>query len=317
MNKIKEFDIVIINWNSGTQLKECITSIYNSRKTNCDLNKIVVVDNASSDKSIEILNQDIQNLKLIYNNENLGFGKACNQGAKECSSEFILFLNPDMLVYEDTFLKLFEYIEKVSNPEVAVYGVQLLNANGNIQKSCATFPTLWNFFVRSSGLNKINQQLFKPYIMEYWNHQESRAVNHVIGAFYLIQRDIFTHLGGFDERYFVYSEDLDLSKRVKDLGYKSFYFTGAQAYHKGGGTSDQVKAKRLFYNLRSRIIYAFKHLGMFKGFLTLLITLLIEPVSRTFFLLMKGNFKELLESLKGFSMLYLDVINIIKLGLKK
>jgi len=314
---MKSFDIVIVNWNSGIQLKECIESIKDANKIHCTLNEIVVVDNASSDNSIALLNTKQENLRIIKNNENLGFGKACNQGAKNLKSDFILFLNPDMLIFEDTFLNLFTYIEKNDSSDIGVYGIQLLDSKNNIQRSCARIPNLWNMIVRSTGLNKLNNKIFKTYALDDWEHNTTKDAEHIMGAFYLIKTDLFDKLNGFDERYFVYIEDLDLSKRLLDSGHKLRYVTESQAYHKGGGTSENVKAKRLFYSTRSRLIYAFKHFGIFQGVFLLLFTFTIEPITRTLFLVLKGKFSEIIENLKGFGMLYKNTFNIIKIGLKK
>lgn len=314
---MKSFDIVIVNWNSKEQLKDCIDSINKSLKANCILNKIIVVDNASTDNSLEVLDQHQNNLQIIRNQNNLGFGKACNIGAKYSDSDFILFLNPDMLIFEDTFVNLFNYIKSNDRNDIAVYGIQLLDENKNVQKTCARLPNLWNMIVRATGLNKLNKKIFKTYAMDDWDHKQTKVVEHVMGAFYLIKRNIFRSLSGFDERYFVYIEDLDLSKRIIDNGYKSVYVTESQAYHKGGGTSENIKAKRLFYSTRSRLIYTFKHFGLFQGFFLLLFTFIVEPFTRTLFLVLKGKFPEVIENLKGFGMLYKDTLNIIKLGLKK
>jgi len=314
---MKSFDIVIINWNSGNQLKECIDSVNKAIQTNYKLNKIVVVDNASTDYSLKLLDKNQENLKIIKNNENLGFGKACNQGAKDLKSDFILFLNPDMLVFEDTFLNLFKYIEKRDSSNIGIYGVQLVDENDKIQRNCARLPKLSTFIIRSLGLNKLSPTLFKSYTMEDWNHLDTREVDQVMGAFFMIRRDLFVELNGFDERFFVYYEELDLSKRVKDKGYKTLFVSEAKAYHKGGGTSEQVKAKRLFYNTRSRLIYAFKHFGFFQGIFLLLFTFTIEPITRTLFLVLKGKSSEIIENLKGFGMLYKNTFNIIKIGLKR
>jgi len=314
---MKSFDIVIVNWNSGSQLKECVDSITQAAKNNFKLQKIIVVDNASIDSSLDLLDKNKENLMIIQNQENFGFGKACNIGAKYSNSDFILFLNPDTLIFKDSFVKLFNYIDKNDNNGIGVYGIQLLDVNGHIQKSCARLPNLWNMFVRSTGLNKFNKRIFKTYAMDDWDHKQTKETNHVMGAFYLIKRNIFIDLSGFDERYFVYIEDLDLSKRVYDNGYKSIYVTGAQAYHKGGGTSENVKAKRLFYSTRSRIIYGFKHFGLLQASFLLIFTFLVEPFTRTFFLLLKRKYSEIFETFKGFGMLYKDTFNIIKLGLQK
>lgn len=312
----KTFDIVIVNWNSGTQLKECIESVNNAEKTNCTLNEIIVVDNASVDDSLKVLDENFENLIIIQNKENNGFGKACNQGADYASGDFILFLNPDVLVFQDTFTHLFTYIDNNKDDKVSVYGVQLVDENNTIQKSCARIPNLWNFIVKSIGINKINSNIFKSYHLENWAHRETVKIDHVIGAFYLIDKKIFNTLNGFDERYFVYIEDLDLSKRLKDSGRDTVYVTEAQAYHKGGGTSENVKALRLFYSTRSRLIYAFKHFGFLQGMLLLLFTFIVEPISRTVFLILKGNYPEITENLKGFSLLYKDTFNIVRLGLQ-
>lgn len=315
----KTFDIVIVNWNSGIQLKDCVESVMKSSFDNSILNKIIVVDNDSKDDSIELAERlNFDNLEIIKNKENLGFGKACNIGAKNSQSDFILFLNPDAMVYEDTFHKLFDYIEKNDNSDVVVYGVQLIGDDGKVQRTCARFPKLRNFLVRVMGLNKINQEFFKSFSMEYWNHNETKIVDQVIGAFFLITKDIFEQLNGFDERFFVYYEELDLSKRVHDSGYKTMYISEIQAYHKGGGTSEQVKALRFFYSTRSSLIYSFKHLGIFKSIIFMFFVYFIEPFTRTAFLVLKrSSFSEFLEQYKGFGLLYKDTFNIIKLGLKK
>lgn len=313
------FSIIIVNWNSGIQLKECVESVKKSSFENSILNKVVVVDNDSKDNSLELVKDlNYEKLEIIKNKDNLGFGKACNIGAKDSLSDFILFLNPDAFVYEDTFHKLFDYIEKNDNSDVVVYGVQLIGDDGKVQRTCARFPKLRNFLVRVMGLNKINSNYFKTYHMEEWNHNKTKEINHVIGAFYVIKREIFNSINGFDERYFVYFEDLDLSKRVHDSGYKTMYISEIQAYHKGGGTSEQVKALRFFYSTRSSLIYSFKHLGIFKSIIFMFFVYFIEPFTRTAFLVLKrSSFSEFLEQYKGFGLLYKDTFNIIKLGLKK
>lgn len=311
--------IIIVNWNAGIQLRDCINSLINSRYNNCILDKIIIVDNDSHDDSIKLIEElNIRNLIIIKNNNNLGFGKACNIGAKNSKSDFILFLNPDAFVYEDTFQKLFDHINQNDTVDTAIYGVQLIGDDGEVQRTCARFPKMRNFLVKVLGLNKLNSRYFKTYHFEEWNHNETKQIDHVIGAFYLIKREIFKSINGFDERYFVYFEDLDLSKRVRDSGYKAIYLSKIQAYHKGGGTSEQVKALRFFYSTRSSLIYSFKHLGILKSIVFMFFVYFIEPFTRTTFLLLKRSpLSEFIEQYKGFGLLYMDTFNIIKLGLKR
>ncbi len=314
---LKKFDIVIVNWNSDSQLSECVQSIETSVKENCILKKIIVVDNASIDNSIEQVEAlNLTNVEILKNSENLGFGAACNQGAKVAGGDFILFLNPDTMIFEHTFSKLFEYIDNNDTSNVGVFGVQLRDENNNVQKTCARFPSVWNFMVKSMGLNKINADIFKVSNLETWDHKDTKEVDQVIGAFFMIKRSLLEELNGFDERYFVYYEELDLSKRVCEKGYKTLFVSESYAFHKGGGTSEQVKAKRLFYNLRSRIIYSLKHFGLFLGLFTMLFTYLIEPITRTLFLMLKGKRGEVKEALYGFFLLYKDTFNIVQLGIR-
>lgn len=313
---LKTLDIVIVNWNSGSQLKDCVESVMKSSYSNVLLNKVLVVDNSSQDNSLELIKDlSFKKLEIKKNKDNLGFGKACNIGAKKSTSDFILFLNPDAMVYKDTFKKLFHYINSHNTDQSAIYGVQLIGDDGKIQKTCARFPTLWSFTVRILGLNKINSKIFKNFTMQEWDHEDTQTVDQVIGAFFMIKREVFQELCGFDERYFVYYEELDLSKRANIHGYESIYITEAKAYHKGGGVSEQVKAHRLFYSTRSSIIYSIKHFGLFQGFILLLLSYLVEPLTRTLFLLLKHSPKtEIIQMYQGFIMLYKDTVNIIHLG---
>jgi GT2 family glycosyltransferase len=142
------------------------------------------------------------------------------------------------------------------------------------------------------------------HFMADWDHLTSGPVDHVMGSFFLVRRNVFDALQGFDTRFFVYLEDLDFSKRAKMLGWTSFYLAEAMAYHAGGGTSRQVKARRLFYSLRSRILYSFKHFNPIGASLVLLVTLLFEPLFRTAFSLLRRSWTSVKETCSAYIMLY-------------
>jgi hypothetical protein len=144
---------------------------------------------------------------------------------------------------------------------------------------------------------------FPDHRMTNWNHLETRKVDHVIGAFMLIRRAAFEQLGGYDESFFVYLEDLDLSQRMTELGFTSVYLASARALHKGGGCSNQAKATRLFYSLRSRIIYCRKHLGWAPATGVTFATLLIEPFSRMAYAAARGGVREVGDTLSAHAML--------------
>lgn len=308
--------IITVNWNSGDQLKNCIKSIEKARKDNFDLKEVIIVDNASTDGSLNNIENTNLPIKIIKNPENYGFAKACNIGAKEAKGDFILFLNPDMIVFEDTFINLFDYIYKHDKPEIGIYGIQLLDENGNIQKTCARFPSLWNLIVRTVGLDTFGFKILKSYRIVDWDYNETKEVDHVIGAFFLVKKSLFEELNGYDEKFFVYIEDLDFSKRAYERGFKTVYVTEAKAYHKGGGTSEKVKGKRLFYNSQSRLIYAFKHFGLVKGFILMGFIYFVEPISRMGFLVLKRKFGEIPELIRGYVYLYKNTIKTIKKGIK-
>ena len=187
---------------------------------------------------------------------------------------------------------------------IGIIGVQLLDNSGNVARTCSRFPTLVTFFSQILGLNHIFPGYFPSHFMKEWDHRESREVDQVMGAFFLIRRSLFQRLGGFDERFFVYFEDLDLSYRAWKSGWKSFYLADAQAYHKGGGTTRQIKDRRLFYSLRSRILYSYKHFGWWSATAVTLMTLIVEPFTRLAWATVRCSGTEIVNTLKGYLMLW-------------
>ena len=243
--------IVVVNWNSGLHLRDCIDSI--SQHGSRSVEQVIVVDNGSVDGS-DVSVEKMPNVTLVRAGANLGFGKACNLGAQKVKSEYLLFLNPDAALYADTLPKALAFMRDPVNAKVGICGVQLRDETGHISRSCARFPSALGFVAHAIGLDRFFPRL--GHFMAEWDHAQTRQVDHVIGAFFLVRRDLFDALHGFDERFFVYLEDLDFSHRAHQTGWLSVYLADAQAFHVGGGTSNQVKARRLFYSLRSRLFTA-------------------------------------------------------------
>lgn len=290
-------DVVIVNWNAGQQLVECVTSLKEhagAREVN-----IIVVDNGSTDGS----DREVEGagVTLIRTGENLGFGRACNLGAAQGNAEFILFLNPDAALYPGTLDYVIDYMSSAQHKGVGVCSVQLQDEHGHIARSCTRFPTTTSLLLHSLGVDRFMPRL--GFFMAEWDHSDDRSVDHVIGAFYFVRRKVFAELNGFDERFFVYLEDLDLSKRIKAKGWRIEFLTAFKAFHKGGGTSDQVKARRLFYALRSRILYAYKHLGLLSATLISLSTLCLEPWLRVFLSIAKRSGSGVRETMSAYGML--------------
>lgn len=292
-------DIITVNWNAGSQLCACIDSI--TRYGNGLVEHTVVVDNGSADGSDTSI-AGLPNVTLIRTGANLGFGKACNLGAQNADSEYLLFLNPDAALHADTLPKALSYMQDPVNAKVGICGVQLLDEAGHISRSCTRFPSALGFVTHAVGLDRIFPRL--GHFMAEWDHAQTREVDHVIGAFFMVRRALFDSLGGFDERFFVYLEDLDFSCRARQAGWRSVYLADAQAFHAGGGTSNQVKARRLFYSLRSRLLYAFKHFSWLGAVGVLLATLLVEPWSRSALALLRLSWSGLKETWAAYGLLW-------------
>jgi len=306
-------DIIIVNWNSGGLLRDCLRSInIAADQYSFNLNRVVVVDNASSDGSADEMEELKIPLFIIRNEVNRGFATACNQGEKESKADYLLFLNPDTYLNEDSLAKPLIFMERGFNQHIGIVGIQLLDNNGEIAQTCARFPTPGRFFSKMFGLDRLFPHVFPSYFMSDWDHRESREVDHVMGAFFLIRRFIFEELGGFDEQFFVYLEDLDFSFRARQAGWRSFFLADAKAYHKGGGTSEKVKAMRLFYSLQSRIFYGYKHFSWWPATGLMLGTLLIEPLIRFTLSASRRSRGEISETLKAYSIFWGKLPALVK-----
>jgi GT2 family glycosyltransferase len=293
-------DIVIVNWNSGEYLHKCIFSIVNSDNRDF-VGSVFIIDNHSIDSSIMELPDD-DKIIVVKNKENTGFSRACNQAFKLCTSSYVLLLNPDTQLLADTLSNCISFMNQ--NRGIDILGCQLLHENGEISYSCSRFPTPYRIFKDAIGLSRILPSLFKPgIIMSDWDHKESRYVDQVMGAFMFMHTSLFRKIGYFDEQFFVYYEEIDFSKRLNMQGGKSFFNAAIKAIHTGKGTTANVIGYRLFLNLRSRLQYAKKYFG-FWGYCSVWIcTFLIEPFTRSFFLIISGNAKQVVHIYEGYKLL--------------
>jgi GT2 family glycosyltransferase len=296
-------DIIIVNWNSGEYLQKCISSIFCTDNKNF-ISKIFVIDNNSKDSSVDkiIINNQIE---IIRNKENVGFSKAANQGFKLSTAEYVLLLNPDTELLDRTLADCINFMN--NRHDVDILGCRLLDDNGEVSPSCARFPTASKIFIDCTGISKLFPSIFPPAIlMTDWDHKDSRYVDQVMGAFMFMRLSIFEKVGFFDEQFFVYCEELDFSKRVSNLGGKSFFNTDISARHSGEGTTKRVKAFRLYLNIKSRLQYIKKHSTIFGYCLVFLGTFCIEPFSRSVFLLSNGKTNEIKDVFKAYRMLLLN-----------
>ena len=296
-------DIIIVNWNTGGELRACLDSIVGAGRGPFDIDRVVVVDNASSDGSCDALAHPALRLHVIRNRENRGFAAACNQGAAGSRADYLLFLNPDTRLAPDSLSRPVAFMEEETARSVGICGVRLVDDRGDTTTSCARFPTLRTFFANASGLSRLRPRRWPSHLMTADECRETRDVDQVIGAFFLIRRHLFEVLGGFDQRFFVYFEEVDLSLRVRQRGYRSVLLADVTAYHRGGASSDQVRAVRLFYSLRSRLLYAFKHYSALEAALLVAVTVGLELPSRVALALARRSLTDVKETLQAYMML--------------
>lgn len=295
--------IIIVNWNAGRQLHDCLNSIMQTSMEGFSLAEVIVIDNCSKDDSLSGINNMSLPLIVIRNDTNRGFAAACNQGAALAQGNYLLFLNPDTSLRKDSLAVPLSFMVHPDNDAAGICGIQLVDESGQVARSCARFPSIVHFTAQVLGVSKLHWFHASNVQMSDWDHAITRDVDHVIGAFFLVRRTVFDLLGGFDERFFVYLEDLDFSLRARQAGWRCTYLTEVQAFHAEGGTSRQVKAMRLFYSLRSRLLYGFKHFSVTEAWWLLFITLAIEPFSRLAFVLSRGEWLDARHTLQAYWML--------------
>jgi len=299
-------DIIIVNWNTGALLRDCLKSISQARNAAFRLERVVVVENNSADGSADGL-EDLseQLISVLHNDVNRGFAAACNQGAAGTQADYLLFLNPDTRMFPDSLWRPLEFLEQRENANFGICGVRHVDDSGAFSTSCARFPTLPIFFGQMTGLSRLFPNRFPPHLMLESECLESREVDQVIGAYFLARRTLFEALGGFDPRFFVYFEEVDFSLRASKAGFPSYYLSGTTAYHKGGGSSQQAKAARLFYSLRSRLLYGFKHYSFLEAFALAILTLTVEMAARLLAALGSMSISKLVETVQGYSALFI------------
>ena len=290
-------DIVIVNWNAGSLLKTCLQALAES--TIVERLNVVVVDNASSDQSLQAIGAPRIHFEIIRNATNRGFAAACNQGAASSQAPYILFLNPDVRVKPETLGTVLSYFEDPRQSRVGIMGIRLLDRHGDTARCCARRPTTASFLEYALFLDRIAPKMFPPHFLMEWDHLDTRPVPQVMGAFLIIRRDLFTAANGFDERFFVYYEDLDLCLRVIDAGHEVVHFAQAAAVHDGGGTTEAVKDRRLFLATSNRVRFMHKWHGLMPALLLIMLTALAEMPIRLIRAASTRSFREVKLTLRG------------------
>lgn len=264
-----QLSVIIVNYNVKYFLEQCLLSVQKAVE-GIDA-EVFVVDNASSDGSREYLEPKFTNIHFDWNKENVGFGKACNQALKQANGDFVLFLNPDTVVPEDCFTACFSFFQQT--PDAGAIGIRMLDGSGMfLPESKRSFPSPLTSFYKLSGLSFLfpHSKTFGRYHLGYLDEHKNHAVDVLAGAFMMIRKEVLAQTGGFDESFFMYGEDVDLSYRIQKTKNKNYYFSDRSILHfKGESTKkSSVNYVRMFYDAMSLFVrkhYSSSRAGVFSS----------------------------------------------------
>ena len=233
-----DLSIVILNYNSKNFTLQCISSIkkFNKEKLENGQYEILVVDNSSNDGSKEFFKK-IEGVTFIYNSKNLGFSKGNNSAVSKTKGRYILFLNPDTVVYKDTLSVMVDFMD--THKKAGAATCKLLMGNGKVDDATHRgFPTPWNSLMYFSGISKIfpKSKIFNGYQMGWFDMEKTHEVDVLAGAFMIVRQEAGEEIGWWDENYFFYGEDIEFCYMLKAKGWKIYYVVETSAFHHKGVT---------------------------------------------------------------------------------
>jgi len=248
-----DLSVVIVTYNSVSLIQQCLSSLMRSRSGITF--EIIVVDNASIDNTVRIVKERYPDVRLIENNENAGFGKASNIGARVTGGKTIVFLNPDTVVEDFCLDKLHSFIEKT--PEVGIVAPRLLYPDGTLQLSCRKYYKIRTILINRSPLKKFSffRKELNDHLMFNADHSRTQEVDWLLGACLAMPRKVMEKVGCFDERYRLYFEDVDLCRRVKSADYKVIYYPEATVIHHHQRESARRFSNKTIWHIQSAVKY--------------------------------------------------------------
>ncbi len=224
-----KLSIIILNYKQLGMIKNCVKSI--NKLCLSFKFETIIIDNNSLDNSVEHIKENYFNIKLIESKKNLGFSGGNNLGIKEAQGEYILIINPDIILNSKSLIKLVEFMD--SNPKAGIAGPKLINPDGSLQYSCSRYPNWKLPFYRRSFLRHTNhgQAWIDNYFMKDWDHNNNLKVDWLFGACLIVRKSILEKVGLLDDRFFMYMEDLDWCRRMWLKNYEVWYVAEAQIIH--------------------------------------------------------------------------------------
>jgi hypothetical protein len=248
-----KLSVVVVTWNSAADIETCIDSVNFGHEF-----EIIVVDNASTDSTREKLSQ-YHHLILVANSRNTGYAHANNQGIGKATGEYVLLLNPDTRIELGALDVLTDWLD--AHPRVGAVAPRLLNPDGTTQLSIRSFPTAATGFWELTGLARLfpRSRTFGRWRMAYFDYDKTAEVEQPMASCLMLRRAVFEQLGGLDERLPIFYNDVDLSRRMADAGWQTWYVPDARVFHKRGASTSQVRPKMIWESHRSLVRYLAKH----------------------------------------------------------
>jgi GT2 family glycosyltransferase len=250
-----QLSVIILNYNVRYFLEQCVLSVQNALE-NID-GEIIVVDNNSQDDSCEMIKRRFPNVKLLKNNENLGFPKGNNLGVAHAQGEYICILNPDTVIAEDTFVKVLAFAKKQA--DLGIVGCKLIDGTGNfLPESKRGVPTPFVAFTKITGLYQLfpKSKTFGKYYAQHLSENQTGKVDILVGAFMFMKRDLYLEVGGFDEDCFMYSDDIDLSYMMLQKGKFNYYFHETTVIHYKGEST--IKNEMYMKRFQEAMLFFYK-----------------------------------------------------------
>jgi len=248
-----DLSVVIVTWNSGDYLSDCLGSIQGQQS---DLTtEVIVVDNASSDGTVEMVRKEFPDVHLLVNTQNLGYTRACNIGLQRTTGRLVLILNPDTRLQSGSLSRMIDYFQ--DHPQLGVLGPQLLNPDGSIQPSCRRFPSYRLMFWEFTGLSTLfpKHPVFGAWRMGSFDHEEIRSVDQPMGACLLLRREALDQVGFMDERFEMFFNDVDLCRRLASAGWDIVFFPLARVVHDAGSHVRRARYRMLLTSHKDCLRY--------------------------------------------------------------
>lgn len=246
--------VAVISYNTRELLRACLASVRNEGAT-----EVVVVDNGSTDGSVEMVRADFPEVTLIDDAGNIGYGAASNLAIARCAADYVLLLNADTVVHAGTLEALRRYLDRT--PQAAIVGPHLLNSDGTTQGSCFPFPGTLGWLVENEPVAPLAGMIppLRRRLLRFTPPAEAAAVPWVLGAALAIRREPFEAVGGFDRAFFMYFEEVDLCRRLAEAGWEIHFLPDAQVTHVGQASTRQVRTSMIVVHYRSTVLFYRRH----------------------------------------------------------